>query len=205
MNERQQMLEAYMARQLYRLANDANEGRVRAQLANLRRGIGRKPGDLPELWGLLFAEMSEEMMSRSGEPTREEWAIYTALTLYAQHQQGKNIREKSMHCREDAGRLGYAISRLVSSEEERERIARRFNAFATAKDMQEVAYYLRGLIQLLRAEDIPLDYVRLARDLYEFQSPIFAPGVRLRWGQDFYRLRQNEDTDNKEGKANDHA
>lgn len=195
MSERQQKLETYMARQLYRLANDTNESRVRAELANLRRGIGRKPGDLPELWGLLFADLPEELMSKSGDPTAAEWAIYTALTLYAQHQQGKSIREKNMHCTEEYGRLGCAMSRLVTGEEERERVARRFNAFATANDMQEATYYLRGLIQLLRAKDIPLDYVRLARDLLDFQSPTYAAGVRLRWGQDFYRIRKNDEDD----------
>ena len=198
MNERQQMVEKYMARQLHHLANDPNDSRVRAELANLRRGIGRKPGDLPELWGLLFADLPEELMSKSGEPTAAEWAIYTALTLYAQHQQGKSIREKNMHCREDFGRLGCAISRLVSGEEERERVARRFNAFATANDMQEAAYYLRGLVQLLRAKDIPLDYVQLARDLFDFQSPVSAANVRLRWGQDFYRMKKNDEDTNSE-------
>ena len=205
MNQRQQMVEAYMANRLNSLARDPNEGRVRAQLANLRRGIGKKPGDLPELWGMLFADMPEEIMSRNGEPTREEWAVYTALTLYALHQQNKKLRENSMHAAQSEGRLGLAIARLVKSEEDRERIARRFNAFATAGDMQEASHHLRGLIQLLRAEDIPLDYVHLAGELYRFQSPNDAPGVRLAWGQDFYRVKYKDDQKNEEGTVEDHA
>lgn len=29
----------------------------RAELAELRRGVGRQPGDLPALWGALLADM----------------------------------------------------------------------------------------------------------------------------------------------------
>lgn len=205
MHPRQQMVETYMAYRLSSLARDPNEGRVKALLANLRRGIGKKPGDMPELWGLLFADIPEELLSKTGEPTREEWSLYTALTLYALHQQSKKIREKNMHCRKDEGRLGRAVGRLVSNDDDRERVARRFNAFATASDMQEAAYHLRGLVQLLRAQDIPLDYVRLAGELYRFQNPDEAPGVRLAWGQDFYRVKHNDDQNDEEGTVEDHA
>ena len=37
----------------------------RAALANLRRGIGRAPGELPELWGSFLQEMPPEFFSRS--------------------------------------------------------------------------------------------------------------------------------------------
>lgn len=190
----QKMIAAYMQRRLNALSQDPNEGRVRAQLANLRRGIGKKPGDLPELWGTLFADMPENMMSQTGEPTRAEWAVYIALTLYALHQQSKNIRAKNMHCTENNGRLGLAIGSLIKDPEDRERIARRFNAFATANDIQEAAHYLRGVIDLLRADDISLDYVQLACELYRFQDPNAAPNVRLKWGQDFYRIKLDEDS-----------
>lgn len=205
MNPRQQMVETYMERRLNALARDPNEGRVKAQLANLRRGIGKRPGELPELWGLLFADIPEELLSRNGEPTREEWSLYTALTLYALHQQSRNLREKNMHCEQEEGRLGRAVGRLVSDEDDRERVARRFNAFATASDMQEAAHHLRGLVQLLRAEDIPLDYVRLAGELYRFQNPNDAPGVRLIWGQDFYRVKHDDEQKDKEGTVENHA
>lgn len=189
-----EMIAAYMQRRLNALSHDPNEDRVRSQLANLRRGLGKMPGDLPELWGTLFADMPESMMSQTGDPTRAEWAVYIALTLYALHQQSKSIRTENMHCTENKGRLGLAVARLVKDPEDRERIARRFNAFATANDIQEAAHYLRGVIDLLRASNIPLDYVQLACELYRFQDPDAAPSVRLKWGQDFYRMKSNEDS-----------
>ena len=187
----------YVSRRLNEYGRNAKEGYVRAHLAQLRRGIGRIPGDAPEIWGILFADMPEEMMSRNGKPTKEEWAVYTALTLYALHQQGKDIQEKNMH--QQNFQLGLSVAMLVKDEEkDRDRIARRFNAFATAGDMQEAAYHLRGLIQLLRAVNIPLDYVRLAQELYRFQDPDEAPKVRLAWGQDFYRMKKSETKEEKE-------
>lgn len=205
MESMQRQIEDYMRRRLSDFASDPNAGRVRAQLATLRRGVGRKPGDMPDLWGLLFADMPEEMMSRTAEPTAAEWAAYTVLTLYATHQQGTEINRQNMHTGQDAGRLGKAVARLVKNADDRERIARRFNAFATASDMTEAAHHLRGLIQLLRAEEIPLNYIRLAGDLYRFQNPEYAPDVRLSWGQDFYWRKPDETDDGQEGQVDSHA
>lgn len=209
MTQRKQAVAAYMRERLGELRADPNESRVRAQLANLRRGIGRKPGDMPELWGMLFAEMPEKMLSQNGQPTREEWAIYTALTLYALHQQGSKISEQNMHEEgKPENRLGRAVARLVKDEEnDRDRIARRLNAFATADDMLTAAHHLRGLIQLLRAEEIPLDYVHLAENLYDFQDLESRPSVRLEWGQDFYDKSRaaNEANDEQKGQDESHA
>lgn len=202
MREQQKMLRDYMAHQLSALAKEPNQHIVRAKLAKLRRGIDKKPGDIPETWGILFADMPKGMMSQNGEPTRAEWAAYTALTLYALHQQSKDIKEKNMHTTEEEGRLGRAMGCLVEQQAEgknedgqekvRDRIARRFNAFVTARDMVEASYYLRALVQLLRANDIPLNYIQLADDLYQFQSSYEVAKVRLKWGQDFYYKKQDD-------------
>ena len=57
--------------------------------------------------------------------------------------------------------------------------------------------HLRGMIQLLRREGIPLDYPQLAEDLYQYQFVDGAPNVRLRWGRDLYaspteKTKENE-------------
>ena len=175
------------------LAGDAAV--VRGRLANLRRGAGKRPGEDPRVWGILFADLPEWMLGRNGEPSREEWAIQTALTLYALHQQGYDPKEHSM-CQQDIS-LGLAACRLVAADggddDARERVARRFHQVALAADMASMAYYLRGFVQLLKGKNIGLDYPRLARDLYVYQTPDGAPSVRLEWGQDFYRtLRDDE-------------
>ena len=183
MSEEKKIISSYMHRRLNILTGGVQDGRSKAELANLRKGIGRIPGDIPELWGLVLQDLPEELLSKSGEPTKAEWAVYTAITLFALHQQSKDI---PMHKEKES--LGIAIGELVSSEDDRERVGRRFNTFASSMDMEEAAYHLRGLIQLLKSKSIPLDYATLACDLYDYQwSEESRARVRLRCGQDFYR------------------
>lgn len=167
------------------------ENAYRAELANLRRGAGKKPGDLPELWGTILKDMPEEFYGKNGEASKEEWAVYTVLTTFAVHQQGHSQNEwMSTDCP-----FGSAVRKLAPNDDELERVLRRFNAFATSADIEEASHYLRGLAQLLRGTDMPFDYPALAADLYYFQLPESAPKVRLKWGQDFYRINKKENTE----------
>lgn len=167
------------------------ENAYRAELANLRRGAGKKPGDLPELLGTILKNMPEEFYGKNGEASKEEWAVYTVLTTFAVHQQGHSQNEwMSSECP-----FGSAVRKLAPSDDTLERVLRRFNAFATAADIDEAAHYLRGLAQLLRSEGISFDYQALAADLYYFQSPEYASKVRLKWGQDFYRIKKKGNTE----------
>lgn len=197
MSDQKAIVKGYVRRRLEQWQHESNEHLLRADMANLRRGIGKKPGELPELWGLLFRDFPEALMSTSGEPTWAEWAVSGALTLYALHRQGAR---QDVHA--EGQRLGLSVRRLAGGDEERlKAVQRRFNAFATARSMPECMHHLRGLVQLLRSEDIPLDYVELAGDLYEYQTPDGASRVRLRWGQDFYRniYKNEEGVDNNHG------
>lgn len=184
-----QMIRSYLSHRLHWLES-LPEHPQRAELANLRRGVGRVPGEMPELWGSFLQDLPEELESRDGIPTCAEWAIYLALTLYAMHQQGRVLPAENMN--RPQVRLGQAVRRLVKGDErpEESSILRRFNALATANSMTERAQHLRGIIQLLRAEKIPLDYLQLAEDLYWLQLPAAAARVRLRWGQDYYAPSQ---------------
>lgn len=188
-NDLRKAVYAETAKRIERLLNVRETGSGKAALANLRRGVGRKPGELPEIWGEIFAGMPEEMYSRSGEPTAAEWAVYIALTTFALHQQGQT---EAMH--KEKRSFGRAVGILCPNPEgdDAERLLRRFRQVVTASDMTELSYYLRGLIQLLRADGIALDYARLASDLYDFQFPASRQRVQLRWGQDFYRQEENE-------------
>lgn len=173
----------------------------KAALARLRRGVGRVPGDLPELWGIFLQGMPTELQSKTGKPSQAEWAVYLTLTLYALHQQGHGLPKDNMN--RGGERLGCAVRRLVKPGEEASdsSILRRFNALASATDMRGISHHLRGMIQLLRASGIPIDYVKLADDLYKLQFPNSAPQVRLKWGQDFYAPLPNNLTDNQPDKG----
>lgn len=187
-------VKSFVTGRLYRLLNTSNEPWQKAALANLRRGIGKAPGELPELWGEFLADMPEEMFGKE-EPSDAEWAVYTALSVFALHQQGHDPKTEPMH-REGEG-IGRAARLLVENESDEERTRNRFNIVATSADMRELANHLRTLVSLLRAKGIPMDYAALAADLYMYQSPAKRSNVRLSWGQDFYRFTERKE-DNHE-------
>lgn len=179
--------------QLRRL-QDLPEPQWRAELAELRRGVGRQPGDLPALWGVVLADIPEQLQGSNG-PSKAEWAVYTALTLFALHQQGTNRADGLMN--QPDRTLGGAVRQLaektaVEQDWTESSVLRRFNALATAGSMPEVSHHLRGMIQLLRREGIPLDYPQLAVDLYQYQFVDGAPNVRLRWGRDLYKNKEKK-------------
>lgn len=185
-----------MVQQLRRL-KDLPEPQRKAELARLRQGVGRSPGEMPALWGSFLVQMEEPLRGSDG-PSEAEWAIYLSLTLFALHQQGE--QGISMH---QLGRtLGGAVQELARAyapgqDWTESSVIRRFNALATADSMPELTHHLRGMIQLLRREKIPLDYPQLAADLYRFQFVEDAANVRLQWGRDLYRITMNE-TEEKE-------
>lgn len=176
--------------QISRLSGSKNEGATRASLAKLRRGIGREPGSMPELWDITLNGLHESLSGKDGTVTRGEWAVHTALTLYALHQQGADTRQQLMS--KDGNTLGGALRKLINNEEDEKRVKRRFDAAATADSPAEFSHHLRGLIQLLKNQNIALDYPALAEDLYWFQFPEARDSVRMRWGRDFYRIVEND-------------
>lgn len=160
----------YVAGQLSRLWSLPKPQR-RARLAELRRGVGHQPGDLPALWGSFLQELPKELWGRETaagecrEPSEAEWAVYLALTLYALHQQG----EENVSMNEKGCTLGRAVrllaqnSAAAAQDWTESSVLRRFNALATADSMPEVSHYLRGMVQLFRGNEpkLKLDYPRL--------------------------------------------
>ena len=125
-------LAGYVDRRISRILSMPAPGPQKALLANLRRGAGKAPGELPALWGVLLEDFPEEWMNSRGAPSRAEWAAYIALTLFAVHQQGNDPAASPMHC---AGcPLGRAVRRLVPADDvdAEIRILRRFEQMATA-------------------------------------------------------------------------
>lgn len=189
MKDQKQTKEAQVAsfveQKIYQLHQSSDEAYVRASLAHLRRGIGASPGSIPELWSLTLEELPENLMSKTGVPTNAEWAVHTALSLFALHQQGKSIREDFVH--EKGMGLGKAVATLIEEEDDFKRIKRRFDIAAGSGSIEEFSQHVRGLIQILKSKGIKLDYSALAKDLFRFSDAEKRNNVRLIWGQDFHR------------------
>ena len=187
----------YVRGRIGALTKDLESSNTKARLANLRRGVGKAPGELPELWGEFLQSMPEALLSKTDKPSYAEWAVYTALTLFALHQQGHG---ESMNEEGDENRVGRAVSKLAHSEDDRERVRFKLSLAANSDDIEELAYRLRALVKLMSGEDIKLDYADLARDLYLFQlSEDNANKVRLKWGRDFYFVTEANDRKEDQG------
>jgi CRISPR system Cascade subunit CasB len=184
MREEAKLVGNYVSYQIQRLTGPEQGSASRAAFARLRRGIGKAPGSMPELWDATLNGLPVELLSRDGRPSYGEWAVHTTLTLFALHQQGSDPKTSCMN--RDGVYLGKAIRGLVRTEEDMTRVKRRFDAAATSDSLTEFSHHLRGLIQLLKAAEIPLDYPALAKDIYWYQFEGVRDRIRLRWGQDFY-------------------
>lgn len=185
-----QLIHEYVSKKILCLLQEREYSGGKAAFARLRRGIGKTPGETPELWGIFLNELPERFISRNGIPTSAEWAVYISMTLFAMHQQGS---ANSVHA--EGVSFGKAVAGLVNenTDEERSRIMRRFAPIITAKDMPEFSHHMRCMIQLFKAnEGIHLDYAKLAEDIYDFQYEESRKKVQLRWGQDFYYIEKGE-------------
>ena len=184
---RQSDIAKFVKRKLMSLQSNPNEAAVRAILAKMRRGVGEQPGAIPELWDMLFTDLPESLEGRGSKPSRAEWAIFTALTLFSLHQEGKrNLESEFMF--QEKNTFGRAVAQLISrNSDDKEAIIKRFNVAVSTTDLTGFSWYLRSLIKLCKREDIPIDYAALAKELYDYQNPDRIDGVRLKWGRDFYR------------------
>lgn len=175
----------FVAQEIRKLSNSP------VALAKLRRGVGKEIGDLPELleYVLLPNEVSDLMAEQS---------VYTALTLYALHQQGKErfmgaceVVETPEGYSKWQVSFGASIKKLITKDNE-VAIKRRFDKVLTARDLTELAVHARGLIGLLKKADITVNYAGFAKDLYWFQQVEYRRNVILKWGKDYYTSKGKE-------------
>jgi CRISPR system Cascade subunit CasB len=167
-----------------------------AILAKLRRAVGKETGTVPNVWEFTL-DLPEELKGKGESSSFAENAVFATLTLYAMHAQGSKDNA-NVHSAE-AGSLGRAASRLKMKFPENEKgIKRRFDALATAKSYREITNHARGMIQLLKAGGVELDYIQFARDVFSLQFPDSAKSVKLKWGRDYYSYSQNEGGEDNE-------
>lgn len=156
---------------------------ARGELAQLRQAVDEPPGISPLVWQLVLEALPEQFIGTRDEPTAGEWAAHLALTLYAVHQRGN---QNPMHQIDNS--LGRAAGRLIRTRQaQSQSVKKRYDAVLTATNFTSRRYHLRSLVGLLSAEAIPVDYGRLALDLYQFQKPGGKDTVNRVWGRDFYR------------------
>lgn len=145
------------------------------ELAALRRGIGRQPGEVPAMWKFY--------RTRSEDGLRRLAAEHHALVLFGVHQQ----REKRLVHHAGAS-IGEAVRQLHARFAEAA-VDRRFFAAATASTLEGVTYHLRQLLRQTHdlPQPTPIDYTRLYWDLAGWDDPERRRRAQRRWGLSYYR------------------
>lgn len=173
------------------LENVRESSSGKAALANLRNSIGRPLSQTIAVWPIVFEQMPESFLGKSGKLTDEEQAILTTLQIYALHQQG---RSNSVNKRSEKGQwnnIGMSL-KFLRVGDDTTAIDRHFNTMITSSTYEELIHHLRQLVRLLKAKnpDVTIDYARLGNDLYWYLRNE-DESVRLRWAKAFYSRKNN--------------
>jgi CRISPR system Cascade subunit CasB len=147
-------------------------------LATLRRGIGRSLEDAPGSWPYVMEVVGSNRF-------REE-AAHVTLGLFALHHQSQD--PGSMN------RSGWGFGRACRALKQRraagglsdDGVERRFRSAVGADSLSALATHLRGLVTMLRGENLPIDYRQLYWDLAAWRAPERRDRVALQWARDYF-------------------
>lgn len=138
----------------------------RAALAHLRRGLGKKPGESMEMYryvGRFVGEKTNRSYDR---------AVFLTAALFADYwDAGQN-----------AGNLGHSV-KMLAQKTGSDSIEKRFVALLDA-DGEDIHYYLRQIIALLKSHAIPVNWNRLFDDITYWDYP--ERRVQKRWARSFW-------------------
>lgn len=152
-----------------------------ADLAAMRAGLSREPGDIPGMWPM-YRSLPED-----GRLTNQLRAEHATLSLYGLHQQGQHY---SVH----AEGISIASAFRLLRESDRfsvDAVDARFTGAAASSDLDSLTFHLRGLINQLKSIErrAPFDYTQLLRDLTRWQQPANQAHIRRIWASKYFTRR----------------
>ena len=184
---------------LIKLDSTRDASSTKALLANMRNSADKDISNNVDTLAYVFSNLSYGEDDRYVELSYMEQAIFTAIQMYAIHQQsnvesvlkfGSDDENESREEKYKAN-IGDALATLRSDESES--IDKRFNAMITATNFNKLSYHLRQMIKILKSKsEAKVDYAKLAEDLYWFMIGR-KEEVRLSWARAYYKYRKNEE------------
>lgn len=156
------------------------ERQDRGALAALRRGLGKEPGQVADLYRYVFPWLPETTSPR------EEDAYVLVAALFAWHQ-------RSWHPRADEGRsnLGASFARLMAADGSPS-VEQRFVALLNCH-ADDLADHLRAAVSLLKAKEIPIDWAQLLSDIQCWHWESRA--VQREWARAFWSNQGSQGDD----------
>lgn len=175
---------------LYRLAdsNREDQSHVRAAFAHLRRGLRERNGVAPEMHQYVLPHLPDDL------PPYKEDPYYQVAALFAWHQIPWRSGQKNGQY--SSRNLGASYARLMA-DTPRASIERRFVALLNAHQ-DDLYVHLRGIVGLLRSNEIPIDWYKLLHDIERWGAE--SRHVERSWARAFWSSRssttENSSSDN---------
>lgn len=188
-SERQRFNAQDLMRQLEslvpRVGPDGKEKGNRAALAALRRGLGKQPGEAPEMFPVLLPLLPEAGLSRW-----DERVAYLVASLFARYPDAPPWPESSSERWQR--NLGASL-RQLAAQTDSEGPERRFVALLNS-DEDDLPHHLRGIVSLLESAKlpVPMDWVRLIWDLRGWNTP--ERTIQKDWAGAFWGGRRLQET-----------
>lgn len=153
--------------------------RQRAALAILRRGLGKPIGQVVEMYPYVVPHLPPDV-----KPWQED-AYFLIASLFATHPH-TYPEDASGH----ATNLGVSFARLRDARDSSS-IENRFTALLDAST-EALPDHLRQAIGLLRATDVPVNYLQLLRDIRCWQRD--DRSVQRAWARSYWGTNAVEET-----------
>jgi CRISPR system Cascade subunit CasB len=138
----------------------------RAALAALRRGLGRPPGTVPDMYRYVVPWLPDE-----APPWRED-AYYLIAALFAYHPKEGG-----------RGNMGNHFARTRDPQGDNTAIERRFTTLLAAHP-DDLDDYLRQAVSFLKSEEVPINWHQLLSDVMAWGHP--ERYVQQRWARGFW-------------------
>lgn len=191
-----------VAAKIHWLENRKGWHESKAMLANLRRGLGKSPAQMPEIWGFILEDLNPGSTRQKGISAAEN-AVYQALTLYALGCQGQDA--KTQKIQQDGVNVGQAVGRLVKKDPKRlKNLQLRMKGLMQSRTPAAIGIKLRALIPMI-CEEGGLDFPMLARDLVRLEYPESRNQVGIAWARAFVAETgpMNESDETGKGEENE--
>ena len=151
----------------------------RGAIANLRRGLGKPPGTVPQMDRYVLKFFSEE------DKVERMWLYYLVASLFAFWYQGKDEVIS-----DPPANLGYSLRVLVDREatadnrnEIEDRIEKRLVALLNCH-RDDLPQHLRQIVSLLKARDVPVNWRQLLSDIKHWERD--DRRVQKEWAKSFW-------------------
>lgn len=159
--------------------SDARDKVNRKVFAELRRSLAFDLGTHIPSFAYVEKELYDDFSARKRN------MYYLIAGLYA------------LHPKQDKLEFGQALA-LLKDKRDSDSLEKRFLALLASDEDSQLAHYLRQMINLLKQEDIGLNYAKLLKDLFAWQH--FDKYIQRHWAQQYYRYQTPQ---TQESQAND--